>query len=217
MSETAHKFDPTILREYDIRGVVGKTLHVADARAIGRTFGSMVRRNGGKRVALGYDGRFVIFDQGDALGLVKDIVKRVSFQIAPGEKLALVGESGSGKTLTAMSLLKLVPQAQVSGQAVLAGRGETAATDLMQRENLSHCFKLLHFHIGSQVPDILTVKPVGWSQAVPTPDEEPDVDNEGSIMLPPDTQKFLRRHLDQAADGVELDIPIASQSWPRKR
>ena len=33
MSETAHKFDPTILREYDIRGVVGDTLHVADARA----------------------------------------------------------------------------------------------------------------------------------------------------------------------------------------
>ena len=57
MSQTAHKFDPTILREYDIRGVVGTTLHVADARAIGRTFGTMVRRNGGKRVALGYDGR----------------------------------------------------------------------------------------------------------------------------------------------------------------
>jgi phosphomannomutase len=57
MSETAHKFDSTILREYDIRGVVGKTLHVADAKAIGRTFGSMVRRKGGKRVALGYDGR----------------------------------------------------------------------------------------------------------------------------------------------------------------
>src|SRR5437763_6098664 len=57
MSQTAHQFDPTILREYDIRGVVGSTLHVADARAIGRTFGTMVRRKGGKRVALGYDGR----------------------------------------------------------------------------------------------------------------------------------------------------------------
>src|SRR5437899_5886191 len=57
MSQTAHKFDPSILREYDIRGVVGTTLHAADARAIGRTFGTMVRRNGGKRVALGYDGR----------------------------------------------------------------------------------------------------------------------------------------------------------------
>src|SRR5476649_2592187 len=57
MSETAHKFDPSILREYDIRGVVGTTLHVPDARAIGRTFGTLVRRKGGKKVALGYDGR----------------------------------------------------------------------------------------------------------------------------------------------------------------
>src|SRR5882757_5956181 len=57
MSQTAHKFDPTILREYDIRGIVGDTVHAADARAIGRTFGTMVRRKGGKRVALGYDGR----------------------------------------------------------------------------------------------------------------------------------------------------------------
>ena len=57
MSQTAHKFDPTILREYDIRGIVGKQVHAADARAIGRSFGTMVRRKGGKRVALGYDGR----------------------------------------------------------------------------------------------------------------------------------------------------------------
>src|SRR5215472_9378049 len=32
------------------------------------------------------------------------------------------------------------------------------ATEMLKTENLSHCFKLLHFHIGSQVPDILTVK-----------------------------------------------------------
>jgi arginine decarboxylase len=32
------------------------------------------------------------------------------------------------------------------------------ATDLLRAENLAHCFKLLHFHIGSQVPDILLVK-----------------------------------------------------------
>jgi len=54
---TVHVFDPTILREYDIRGIVGQTLHPADARAIGRTFGTLVRRAGGKSVALGYDGR----------------------------------------------------------------------------------------------------------------------------------------------------------------
>jgi arginine decarboxylase len=33
-----------------------------------------------------------------------------------------------------------------------------AATELLKKEGLAHCFKLLHFHIGSQVPDILTVK-----------------------------------------------------------
>ncbi len=33
-----------------------------------------------------------------------------------------------------------------------------AATDLLRLENLAHCFRLLHFHIGSQVPDILTIK-----------------------------------------------------------
>ena len=45
------------MREYDIRGIVGKQIHAADARAIGRSFGTIVKRNGGKRVALGYDGR----------------------------------------------------------------------------------------------------------------------------------------------------------------
>lgn len=52
-----HRFDPTSLREYDIRGVVGKTLGPDDARAIGRTFGTIVRRAGGTHVAVGRDGR----------------------------------------------------------------------------------------------------------------------------------------------------------------
>lgn len=33
-----------------------------------------------------------------------------------------------------------------------------AATEMLDAEHLGHCLKLLHFHIGSQVPDILTVK-----------------------------------------------------------
>jgi phosphomannomutase len=52
-----HQFESTVLREYDIRGIVGRTLHTADAFAIGRVFGSIVARSGGKRVAVGYDGR----------------------------------------------------------------------------------------------------------------------------------------------------------------
>ncbi len=52
-----HRFHPSALREYDIRGIVGETLGEADAYAIGRGFGTRVRRGGGTRVAVGYDGR----------------------------------------------------------------------------------------------------------------------------------------------------------------
>ncbi len=57
MTAFRHRFDQTVLREYDIRGIVGKTLKPEDAFAIGRCFGSVVVRAGGKRVAVGYDGR----------------------------------------------------------------------------------------------------------------------------------------------------------------
>jgi phosphomannomutase len=53
----SHKFDPTTLREYDIRGIVGRGLTVDDAFAIGRVFGSIVAQAGGATVAVGYDGR----------------------------------------------------------------------------------------------------------------------------------------------------------------
>ena len=52
-----HRFDPTILREYDIRGIVGTTLFPADAHAVGRLFATVLAEAGGHRAAVGYDGR----------------------------------------------------------------------------------------------------------------------------------------------------------------
>ena len=43
----SHVFHPTTLREYDIRGIIGETLGELDAEAIGRGFGTEVRRAGG--------------------------------------------------------------------------------------------------------------------------------------------------------------------------
>lgn len=53
----SHVFNPTVLREYDIRGIIGETLGPDDARAIGRGFATLLRRAGGSRIAVGYDGR----------------------------------------------------------------------------------------------------------------------------------------------------------------
>ncbi len=55
--QTTHNFHSTVLREYDIRGIVGKTINSQDAEMIGRCYGTMVRQQGGKSVAVGYDGR----------------------------------------------------------------------------------------------------------------------------------------------------------------
>jgi phosphomannomutase len=52
-----HRFNPTILREYDIRGIVGDTLTEADAYALGRTYAALAREEAARRIAVGRDGR----------------------------------------------------------------------------------------------------------------------------------------------------------------
>jgi phosphomannomutase len=52
-----HQFHPTILREYDIRGIYEETLLDQDAYWIGRCFGHCIKVKGGKAVAVCRDGR----------------------------------------------------------------------------------------------------------------------------------------------------------------
>ncbi|MEO5844619.1 MAG: dipeptide ABC transporter ATP-binding protein [Caldimonas sp.] len=61
----------------------------------------------------------------------KEVVQGIDFAVEEGERLALVGESGSGKTVTALSLLGLVQNAQVSGSAMFAGLREQGPRDLL--------------------------------------------------------------------------------------
>jgi len=58
--ENAYDFDPTILRAYDIRGIIGETLSDDDAYALGRSYASyLFSKNNNKklRIAVAYDGR----------------------------------------------------------------------------------------------------------------------------------------------------------------
>ncbi len=77
----------SILREYDIRGVVGDTLNVADVEAIGRAFGTLVRERTASRakVAVGYDGRLSSPDLSTSLcnGLVSSGVDIVNVGVGP--------------------------------------------------------------------------------------------------------------------------------------
>ena len=57
MKQPGHQFDATILRQYDLRGIVGQTLSVSDALALGQTLGAQTVGSGGKLAVVGFDGR----------------------------------------------------------------------------------------------------------------------------------------------------------------
>ena len=71
MMPKGHQFHASILREYDIRGIVGETLSAADAEAIGKAFATKTARMRNKgaapRVAVGRDGRMSSPDMEAAL------------------------------------------------------------------------------------------------------------------------------------------------------
>ena len=98
----------------------------------------------------------------------KPVVDGISFNIQPGEKFALVGESGSGKTISALSLLRLVADAQVSGKALFGGQDLLALPEQALRgirgQDIAMIFQepmtALNplFSIGSQIAEVFELK-----------------------------------------------------------
>src|SRR5262245_16926528 len=76
----------------------------------------------------------ICFRQGERETLAVD---RVSFDIRKGETLALVGESGSGKSVTALSIMKLLPYpaaSHPSGRVMFKGQDLLALSERKIRE-----------------------------------------------------------------------------------
>jgi peptide/nickel transport system ATP-binding protein len=66
-------------------------------------------------------------------GLVR-AVQNVSFSVNPGETLAIVGESGCGKTITALSLMRLIP---IPPGEIVSGSVKVDGTDLLRLDEAS--------------------------------------------------------------------------------
>jgi oligopeptide/dipeptide ABC transporter ATP-binding protein len=74
------------------------------------------------------DGLHVGFRSGDTM---RDVVRGVDLHVAEGEVVGLVGESGSGKSITALSIMRLLPPsaAITSGRVLFQGRDMVAMRD----------------------------------------------------------------------------------------
>lgn len=97
-----------------------------------------------------------------------EVVHGINFSIAAGEKVALVGESGSGKTVSALSLLRLVGNADITGQAMFQGRDLLSLPErelrairgrdiaMIFQEPMSALNPLMT--VGDQIAEVVTLK-----------------------------------------------------------
>ena len=97
-------------------------------------------------------------------------VDGVSFNLSQGETLGIVGESGCGKTMTALSLLRLVPQPAgriVSGEILLNGQDILTISEKEMRELLGRQISMILqdpqtslnpvFTIGDQITEAISI------------------------------------------------------------
>ncbi|KQV65357.1 glutathione ABC transporter ATP-binding protein [Rhizobium sp. Root1220] len=101
-------------------------------------------------------------------GQWKQVVRDVSFDVMPGETVAIVGESGSGKSVTSLSVMRLLAknQSRVAGSIVLNGKDILALSDKEMRRVRGNDAAMIFqepmtslnpiFTIGRQISEALT-------------------------------------------------------------
>ena len=99
-----------------------------------------------------------------AEGVWTPVVRDLSFEIAPRETLAVVGESGSGKSVTALSIMRLVPRAtgRIEGRVTLDGRDLTALPEAEMRGVRGGAIGMIFQEPMTSLNPVLTV---GWQVA----------------------------------------------------
>ena len=105
----------------------------------------------------------------------KSIVRNVSFDVAPGETVAIVGESGSGKSVTSLSIMRLLSPAfsRIEGEVLLNGRNLLALSEKEMRGVRGNDVSMIFqepmtslnpiFTIGRQISEVL-IRHKGFSK-----------------------------------------------------
>jgi ABC-type glutathione transport system ATPase component len=98
----------------------------------------------------------------------KTVVRNVSFDVMPGETVAIVGESGSGKSVTSLSIMRLLAKgtSRINGKIILSGKDLLSLADKQMRDVRGNDASMIFqepmtslnpiFTIGRQISEALT-------------------------------------------------------------
>ncbi|MFD1745113.1 ABC transporter ATP-binding protein [Rhizobium helianthi] len=101
-------------------------------------------------------------------GQWKLVVRNISFDISPGETMAIVGESGSGKSVTSLSIMRLLAKdvSRIEGEVLLNGRNLLGLSEREMRHVRGNDMSMIFqepmtslnpiFTIGRQISEVLT-------------------------------------------------------------
>ncbi|MCU5775669.1 ABC transporter ATP-binding protein [Erwiniaceae bacterium BAC15a-03b] len=92
-------------------------------------------------------------------GVWRPVVRDLSFAIMPGETLALVGESGSGKSVTAYSIMQLLPrgQSRISGEINFRGAALLSLTSRQMQQVRGREIGMIFQEPMSSLNPVLTI------------------------------------------------------------
>jgi oligopeptide/dipeptide ABC transporter ATP-binding protein len=140
-------------------------------------------------------------------------VNGVTFSVAPRERVAIVGESGSGKSVTAQSLLGLLPTATVTGRIDFDGRDVLTMPSAQLRAirgwDMSYVFQdpLSSLDpvrtIGDQVSQPLRIRGIGRKEA-----KSRAIDMLGDVGIPDPLRRF-NEYPHQFSGGMRQRVMIA--------
>jgi len=145
----------------------------------------------------------------------RTLVDGVSFEIQPGEALGVVGESGSGKTLTALSILGLLPRGVVakSGSINFENLDLLSASEEERREIRGHKISMIYqdpmtalnpvMKLGKQLEEVLEAHKLAAGNA------EEVVFNALSDVGIPEPERAMNSYPHEFSGGMRQRVMIA--------
>src|SRR5499427_913080 len=90
--------------------------------------------------------------------IVVEKLEELEHTIRASKEVGIEPHIGIRVRLSSKGSGKWSPSAGENAKFGLDTTGLVAASEMLKSEGLAHCLKLIHFHVGSQVPDISTIK-----------------------------------------------------------